>query len=244
MSIFNLISRVSAYGKRNGLRATVCRFGVETRRALFANRMVVFYCDLAKETASPAKFPSSLKVERLGNYAELPAPDLQEMISFWNPDRAHRDIRERFEQGASLWLIRSGDRLAGYSWTIQGRTIAQYYFPMAQDDVQLFDFYVFPKFRGRAILWFLITHILHNLQAEGASRVFGDVAEWNEASLSFYKTVPFHRLGMVRTFTILGYTLVYWDQNVELQNEQKSMSRKQTIGATGREGVKIQDVRT
>lgn len=244
MSIFSLISRVTAYAKRNGLRATVRRFGVATRRTLFANRMVVFYCDLAKQTMSAAKFPSSLKVERLGSYAELSSPDLQEMISFWNPDRAHRDIRERFEQGASLWLIRSGDRLAGYSWTIQGRTIAQYYFPMAQDDVQLFDFYVFPKFRGRAILWFLITHILRSLREEGALRVFGDVAEWNEASLSFYKTVPFHRLGMARTFSVFGYTLVYWDQNVGLQNEQRSVSRTQPLSATGREGVKIQGART
>jgi GNAT superfamily N-acetyltransferase len=246
MSIFNLISRVSAYGKRNGLRATVRRFGVATRRGLFANRMVVFYCDLAKATVSPASFPSSLKVERLGNYAELSTPDLQEMISFWSPDLAHRDIRERFEQGASLWLIRSGDMLAGYSWTIRGRTIAQYYFPMALDDVQLFDFYVFAKFRGRAILWFLVTHILRSLQEEGASRIFGDVAEWNQASLSFYKTVPFHRLGMVRTFTILSYTLVYWDQDPSIthQDQRKSVSGKQCTGATGAESVKIQDLRT
>jgi GNAT superfamily N-acetyltransferase len=245
MSIFSLISRVSAYGKRNGLRATVRRFGVATRRALFANRMVVFYCDLAKATVSPTSFPSSLKVERLGNYAELSKPDLQEMISFWNPDLAHRDIRERFEQGASLWVIRSGDRLAGYSWTIRGRTIAQYYFPMAPDDVQLFDFYVFPKFRGRAILWFLVTHILRILREEGVSRVFGDVAEWNQASLSFYKTVPFHRLGMVRTFTILRCTLVHWEQNprITLHDQQKSVSGKQSTVATVTESVKIQDLR-
>ncbi len=30
-----------------------------------------------------------------------------------------------------------------------------------------FDFHVFPKYRGRAMDWFLMTHILHSLAAEG-----------------------------------------------------------------------------
>ena len=106
-----------------------------------------------------------------------------------------------------------GRQPAGYSWTIRGRTIASYYFPMAHDDVQLFDFYIFPRFRGRAILWFLITYILDYLRDEGAARVFGDVAEWNHASISFYQTVPFHRLGVVRSFTIFGHTFVSWGAN-------------------------------
>ena len=43
------------------------------------------------------------------------------MTSPWNPKQAHRNIRERFEQAASLWLIKSGDKLAGYGWTLQGQ---------------------------------------------------------------------------------------------------------------------------
>jgi ribosomal protein S18 acetylase RimI-like enzyme len=193
------------------------------RRSIFSKRMIVLYCDLAKQTMEPANMPSSLTVQRLGNHAELSPEDLHEMTSFWNPKQAHRNIRERFEKGASLWLIRSGESLAGYSWSLRGRTIAHYYFPMAQDDVQLFDFYVFPRFRGRAILWFLITVILRSLREEGASRVFGDVAEWNHASLSFYRTVPFQRLGMARSVTIFGRTIIWWtrDEAVERKREVK-----------------------
>jgi ribosomal protein S18 acetylase RimI-like enzyme len=241
MAISTAISRLAAYYACHGFRATIHRAALAIERALFSNRMVIFYCDLAKQTTAPANIPGSLKMERLRNYAELSPQDLQEMTSFWNPKQAHRNIRERFEQGASLWLIRAGDRLAGYSWTIRGRTIAPYYFPMAQDDVQLFDFYVFPKFRGRAILCFLITHILRSLGDEGAARVFGDVAEWNQASLSFYKTIPFHRLGLARKVTILGYTLVYWDQNQAV--EHKRESKMQSITTTGRKGASIPDLR-
>jgi len=222
MSIFSSVSRFTDYFKRNGLRATAHRLGLATKRALFSSRMVVFYCDLAKQTAAPMNMPSSIKVQRLTNYAELSPQDLHEMTSFWNPKQAHLEILERFEQRASLWLIWSGDSLAGYSWTLRGHTIAPYYFPMAQDDVQLFDFYAFPKFRGRAILWFLITHILSRLREEGVARVFGDVAEWNQPSLSFYKTLPFDRLGVVRSFTILGHTFVSWSTNEPVRQTQST----------------------
>lgn len=221
MAIPDSMSRLAVFYKRHGFRATIRRAVLALKRALFSSRMAVFYCDLDKQSAAPVNMPSSLKIERLGSYAELDPRDLQEMISFWNPRQAHRDIRERFGKAASLWLIKSADQLAGYSWTIRGRAVATYYFPLAQDDVQLFDFYVFPKFRGRAILWFLIADILQNLKAEGATRVFGDVAEWNQPSLSFYKMTPFRLLGMARSFSIFGRNYVSWSKNEAAEQTQK-----------------------
>jgi ribosomal protein S18 acetylase RimI-like enzyme len=213
MGIAGLISRITAYYTRHGFRATISRAGLAMRRVIFSNRMIVFYCELDDQITAPAIVPSFLKVEHLRSYVELNPQDLQEMSDFWNPKLARRNIRERFEKGASLWLIKSKGVLAGYSWTIRGRTIAAYYFPVAQDDVQLFDFYVFPKFRGRAILWFLVTDILQNLKSEGVSRVFGDVAEWNQPSLSFYKTTPFRCLGLARSFTVFGHGFTSWITN-------------------------------
>ena len=221
MALSASISRLTSYYQRHGFATTLSRAAVAIRRSLLWHGGIVFCGDLAKQPGTPPDMPSSLAVLRLNAYAELRPEDLQELTSFWNPKQAHRNIHERFEKGASLWLIRSGNILAGYSWTLRGRTIAEYYFPMAQDDVQLFDFYVFPKFRGRAILWFLITLILQSLREEGATRVFGDVAEWNQASLSFYKTIPFQRLGRARTLTIFGRTFVSWTENEPLEKTQK-----------------------
>jgi GNAT superfamily N-acetyltransferase len=147
------------------------------------------------------------------------------MASFWNERLASRNIQERFEKGASLWLVECEGQLAGYSWTIRGRAIAAYYFPIAQDDVQLFDFYVFPKFRGRAILWFLVADILQTMRAEGAVRVFGDVAEWNQPSLSFYKMTPFRLLGLVRTYKIFGQVFTCWAASEPADRKQKGTAR-------------------
>jgi len=234
MGVSSSISRFAAYYKLHGLGATIRRAGQNLKRALFASRMVVFYCDLAKQTTVPVKIPISLKVERLKSYSELSPQDLREMTSFWNPKQAHRNIREQFEQGASLWLIKSADKLAGYGWTMRGRTIAAYYFPIAENDVQLFDFYVFPKFRGRAMHWLLTVYILQMLAAEGAARAFADTGEWNQAQLSSFKMTPFRRLGLVRSFTILGHTFVSWVGKEPALQVQKGTEHRDTVSTVAR----------
>jgi ribosomal protein S18 acetylase RimI-like enzyme len=229
MGISASISRLGAYYTRHGFVATIRRAALAARRALFSNRSVLFYCDLATQSAPPADLPSFLKVERKKSSAELSAEDLQQMTSFWNPKLAHRNMKERFDLGASLWLIKSHERLAGYGWTLQGHTVEPHYFPLGQNDVQFLDFHVFPKYRGRAMDWFLITQILHRLAAEGLARAFGEAAEWNQASLSSFKMTPFRPLGMARKLTIFGGTIVCWGKKAtNAQYTKKYQSTRQS----------------
>lgn len=204
------ITRVSEYYRRHGFKETFGRAGVAIKRALFASRMVVFYCDLTTLKLTPVNVPASLRVERFTAYADLNPSDLKEMTSFWNPKQAQRNIEEQFEKGATLWLVKAGDALAGYGWTIQGHTIGEYYFLIGASDVQLFDFYVFPKYRGRALHWLLTVYILQTLASEGCARAFADTGEWNQAQLASFRMTPFRRLGMVRCFTIFKRTFLSW----------------------------------
>jgi hypothetical protein len=89
--------------------------------------------------------------------------------------------------------------------------------------------------------WFLMTHILHRLAADGGARAFGEAAEWNKASLSSFAMTPFRRLGWARKFTILRRTIVCWDQNQAA--EHKRELKKQSVAATDRKGAGIQDLR-
>jgi len=210
MGISTSILRLTEYYKRNGFGATVRRAALGARRALFANRMVVFYCDLSTLNPSPMKFPNSLKGERVNTRGELNAEDLQDMTSFWNPKQALRNIEERFAKGASLWLIKSGEKLGGYGWTLQGRTMEPYFFPLGKRDVHLFDFHVFSQYRGRGLNPLLVSHILHSVALEGGCRAFIEAAEWNQAQLSSLGKTPFRQLGLVRIMTIFGHSFVRW----------------------------------
>jgi len=227
MGISGYISRVTDYHSRHGFSATLRRVGVAAKRALFAGRMVVFYCDLPGQTGRPVNIPSSMRIDRVVREAEVLPQDFDDITSFWNPKQARRNIKERFANGASLWLIKSEDSVAGYGWTLQGRTIAEYYFPMGPKDVQLFDFYVFPKFRGRALHWLLTAYILQTLAAEGAARAFADTGEWNQAQMSSFKLTPFRRLGSVRSFTIFGHTFVSWVENRLAERSESASGAKE-----------------
>jgi ribosomal protein S18 acetylase RimI-like enzyme len=225
----NPVSRLSAYYKRHGFAATIRRFSVAARRTLFASRSVLFYCDLS--ALGPAtEIPSRLKVERHRSQGDLSQQDLQEITSFWNPDLARRNLNERFGLGASLWLIRLEDKLAGYGWTLQGCTVEPHYFPLGENDVQFLDFHVFPRYRGRALDWFLMTHILHQLAKDGRARAFGEAAEWNKASISSFTMTPFRRMGFARKFTIFGDTWVWWRENKAVDQQR---AFKAPLAATG-----------
>jgi len=186
---------------------------VAAKRALFSSRSVLFYCDLATQTAPPKDLPSFLAVEPKKSSAELSPEDMQGMTSVWNPTLVQQTMKQRFDLGASLWMIKSHDKLAGYGWTLQGGTVEPHYFPLGPDDVQFLDFHVFPKFRGRAMDWFLMTQILHQLAVEGLGRAFGEAGEWNLASIASFKMTPFRCLGVARKLTIFGRTFVCWGKN-------------------------------
>lgn len=226
MRISDSISRMTDYYSRHGFRATVRRARVNLSRAFFANRMVVFYCDLREQSATQVNIQSSSRVERVANYGELSPQDLEDMTSFWSPKLAHRNMRERFVKGASLWLIRSRDKLAGYGWTLQGRTIEPYYFPLAPEDVHLFDFHVFPQYRGRGLNAQLVTQILHNLATNCDRRAFIEAAEWNQAQLTSLQKTPFRCLGLARSFTIFDHTFVSWTQKETTVPLQKGVKQR------------------
>lgn len=213
MSLSTSFSRLVEYQRRHGFRATLRRAGVAAKRTAFAGDMVVFYCDLDESKFRPVKVPAGFSIVRLESLSALSDEDFQQVTAFWNPKLASANIRERFENGAVLWLVKSGESVAAYGWTLRGRSIEPYYFPLGADDVQLFDFYVSTKFRGRALHWLLTSYLLHALAAEGASRAFADTGEWNEAQLASFRVTKFRQLGRVRTFRLFGRLFTRWKVN-------------------------------
>lgn len=223
MSISNSITRFVTYYDHHGLKASIRRVALALKRELFSKRMVLFYCELSRDSLLLADFQSSLKVERRRNTAEINPQEMQEMINSWNPKLIRRNMTERFGKGASLWMLKSESRLAGFGWTIRGRTIEPHYFPLGQDDVHLFDFYIFPRHRGRGMNPYLVTQILCYLAAENVKRAFIEAADWNHSQLTSLKKTPFLNLGWARKFTVFGLTIVCWVAN---KNPQQVVSNR------------------
>jgi ribosomal protein S18 acetylase RimI-like enzyme len=212
VAIVEPFSRVSVFFKRHGFRATLRRSVVSLRRLLSSNRMVVFCYDFPKSCSKTTNSSDDLKFERKRNQSEIAPGDLQKMLDFWNPVLCRIDFCERFRQGASLWLVWSGENLAGYGWTITGQTLGPYYHPFSGNDVHLFDFLVFPEFRGRNVNPSLVDHILQQMSEEGRTRAYIEVREWNRPQLCSLRKTKFQLLGVARKASFFGRTFVEWSR--------------------------------
>ncbi|HEX8817344.1 MAG TPA: hypothetical protein VF753_17755 [Terriglobales bacterium] len=208
----NSLSRIAAYYRRNGLAATVRRSALSTRRALLSGGSVLFYCDLSTLRQPPAPLPKSLTVERVPTRSQLDPRDLEHIVSFWHPPLALRRINQRFAVGASLWLAKVDGNLAGFGWTLAGRTVEPHYFRLGVGDVHFFDFHVFPQFRGQGINPLLVTQILYRLSPDAHRRAFIEAARWNRPQLASLSHTPFQSFGTARLVTIFGRSVVFWDQ--------------------------------
>jgi ribosomal protein S18 acetylase RimI-like enzyme len=177
--------------------------------------MVLFIYDLPilHMTSSTSDWPNHLRVERKQSQEEIGQEDLQRILNFWNPRLARRSLTERFNEGATLWLIRSEGQLAGYGWTLTGRTMRPHYVPLGANDVHLFDFLVYPEYRGRRINPSLVTHILDQLSREGRSRAYIEVAEWNHAELTSLRRTAFQFFGVARKMSLSKWTIVEWGRD-------------------------------
>jgi GNAT superfamily N-acetyltransferase len=210
MRLWDSVSRAVSYCERHGFRAATRRTWLGLTRAFRADRQVLFYCDLHALPPLNRGSADHLNVERKNREAELDPKDLLQITNFWNPEISRRQISERFGKGASLWLIRVDDQLAGYGWTIVGCTVKPHYFPLTGDDVHLFDFLLFPEFRGRGVNPSLVIHILERLASEKRSRAFIEAAEWNTAQLCSLSKTPFRKFGCGQKLSIFGRTFVFW----------------------------------
>ena len=233
LAVFELVSRVAAFWKRHGVRPTVQRFGVFVKRLFSRSRMILYSYDFPKAGDAGSQFsrlPAHVSVERKRRLNEIDSQDWQKIRNFWNPDLCQRNFTERFGKGASVWLVRCHGALAGYGWTMLGQTIAPHYHPLGGNDVHLFDYLIFPEFRGRNINPLLVNYILHQMAEEGRTRAYIEVKEWNQPQLASLRKTAFQFMGAARKVSLFGRTYVEWSSagkllgaaNAPMRVEKKS----------------------
>jgi hypothetical protein len=223
MNPLNLIGRLLHYAKRHGIRMTAGRFWLSAKRTVSGNRLVLFYCDLA-DLPSAADEWVDWSVESLSSGNQMATADCVRVASVGYAVRKLQE--ERFARGARLWLLKIDGSVAAYGWTLTGGTIEPHFFPLGPRDVHLFDFFVFPEFRGRRYNCSLVTHILTSLASGKPGRVFIEAAEWNTPQLRSLDRMPFQRFGCARKFQFLGRTIVVWGQGSPIEEPVSGGSKR------------------
>lgn len=201
----SLIARLRNYQRTHGVPATLRRGALALRLAATPGRMVLFACELPV----PGSPPATGALERKKTLESVSAVELARLVFHWNPDTIRRLMTERFAANAELWLLREQGKIAAYGWTLKEKTMESHYYPLQPGDVHLFDFFVFPEFRGRGLNPALVGQILGAMGRDGMKRALIEAASWNTAQLASLKKTTFRQLGVARK-SVLGKAGVVW----------------------------------
>jgi GNAT superfamily N-acetyltransferase len=206
----DFISRFFQYARRQGFRATMSRIGLSFKRVRTGKWHVLFVCDLTTCKSPALDELQGAVVERKNAEDELSSQDLLRITRAWNSEIARRQLSERFSKKAALWLFKLDGEVAAYGWTIIGQTVERHFIPLGKNDAHLFDYFVFPEYRGRRINPALVNYVLARLVSERRNRAFIEAAAWNTAQLSSLGRTFFHPFGRACKFSFLGKTLIVW----------------------------------
>lgn len=212
--LVGLLRRVYSFLQRQGLRALAARAILEIRHLLKGHRMVLFCCDGSGMDGVGRLESTSGHIERIQAASELAPCDFDRLLMAGDPLTIKKGMEERFAEGASLWLFKVQDRVAGFGWTIVGHTVEPYFFPLAPYDVHFFDFFVLPEYRGNRINPSLIKGILEQGVLLGNGRAYIECWEWNQPQLASLKRTPFQKLAVATKRTLFGRTMVSWRQGL------------------------------
>ena len=201
-----------SYYRRNGFWATWWHAAVYLWRTVFQTERVLLCCDLQRAgvALSSSRLPGQLTIERLRSLDEIGEADWRKIESTRTPAICHRVFAERFKKGASLWLARCDGNPAGYGWTLSCGSVEGRYYPADGKDVHLFEFLVFPEYRGLRINSLLVNHITSQLATEGRVHAYLEVAQWNKSGLNSYRRTSFRPLGISKQGLLRRRRLVKW----------------------------------
>jgi hypothetical protein len=135
---------------------------------------------------------------------------MQKLIDHWHKANMTDRIKERFDLGALLWLIKSNDCIAGYAWPIQETMAAAFPLPITPHDAIFFDAHILDVYRGHSFYRLLMNYMFGQLKLMGATRVFGLLYGWNSSVISGIKKTHFHIFSKVRKLHFLGRNITVW----------------------------------
>lgn len=210
MHISNCLTRFMNYYQQRGFFKTLRRLFEEPTRAIFKNQMILVYADLNRLDDSVLALPENIIIESKSTYDEAVQPDMKRMVNYWLRDNEMDKIKKRFEKGATLWIIKLNNDVAGYVWSIRGRMAAAFPLPVTPHDAVVFNSETFEEYRGHGLYALLMNYILGHLKLQGSTRVYGFLHAWNTAVICGIKKTYFHEFSEVRRFYFAGRNITIW----------------------------------
>lgn len=193
----------------NGISKTVDKIIFIIWRQL-KNKQILYYAELNERTNDIQNLPSNVTIEGKITKSEISNEDIQILTSARGKLTIECQLDDRFQKGARLWLLKVDGILVGFIWSLGQTTLQQYFFPLTEKDVYLFDNEILELFRNRSFNSFLINQVLLELKRLGKVRVFIDTHQWNIPEQRSLSKTNFKKLGTIRKIRLFHRNIVIW----------------------------------
>jgi GNAT superfamily N-acetyltransferase len=210
MAIRALYLRTVKYLQRHGLKSSVKRLWREARNKFRYNRDILFHRDMLLGGFESHPMPENCRVEKFDKDTGMPERLSKRIGQEYSEELLQEYVHNRFETGACLWCLMNDTEDMSYLWTLKGRAMKPYYFPLTQRDLYVFDGFTFPAFRGKGLNCVVLDFVLKHFRDEGFLRAYLETHEWNSAVIKMVPKNGFVRLGLARKKVHRGKVKVTW----------------------------------
>lgn len=215
------LSRLSKEIDKRGLLGGINWLLTTLIRRIFPHRQVIFFADLMEMDSNNLSLADNVEIKKYSRKDEIEHAEYIKLVETGTElmgSNAANLIEERFRNGGQLWVIRENGLFAGYGWAIVKDPLTPTFFPHTEKDVHHLAGEVFQEFRGREVFRILTQYMLIDYKKEGFSRFYGQVYEWNKASIRANSKFM-RKIGVAKRFSILGREIVIW---YEMLNKPQS----------------------
>ena len=176
-------------------------------------RQVIWLTDLTKVDSEGFSMPEGIEIKRYHSIDEIDKEDYKVLIERGTSlmgSAASILVRERFEKGAVLWLLRENGQLAGYRWTIINNHVTPTYFPHTETDAHSIGTEIFPDFRGGHMFRLFDEGLKTILKKEGSKRYYSETFLWNKRAVKAILKTSSRKIGIATRFSIFSKNIVIW----------------------------------
>jgi len=102
---------------------------------------------------------------------------------------------EWFDLGWKLWIGTINEQLAILSWTRSGQQSEDFFFPLTDDCILIWQTVTLRKFRGRGLFSVLLQHITKTMSDQGIEMVYVSCRDFNYPSMNAILKAGFTFIG-------------------------------------------------
>ena len=176
-------------------------------------KQVIWSIDLTKVDCEGFSMPEGVEIKRFHSIDEIDKEDYKVLIERGTSlmgSAASILVRERFNKGAVLWLLKKNGQLAGYNWTIINNHVTPTYFPHTETDAHSIGTEIFPDFRGCHLFRLFLEGRKVILKKEGSKRYYSETFLWNKRAIKANLKISLRKIGIATRFSIFSKNIVIW----------------------------------